>query len=283
MIYGNEESQRLVKEWLETENRGALLLAGPEGVGKFSFVKEFLKTKTDWEVVSLRSEKKMFYIETARFFAKIVQTKTKNKRVILIDEVHKFREESQNVLLKTIEEPPSTTLFVLISHRSQKILPTIRSRSLTIKFTFVPQELNFKFLKEKNFSEAEIDFALLFYPYQPGKAYHLIKDRHKIEFFKKFLNQATTPEKIEILKDAYNYFKSEENLNFSDKFSKIYKEIIEILILKKRRALIEKLKNQKHLNYQEIEEIKELIEFYNETDYDYHWFLQLTNLLLTYG
>ncbi|GBD34653.1 hypothetical protein HRbin35_00389 [bacterium HR35] len=283
MIYGNEEAQKLVKDWLETEKRGALLIAGPEGVGKFSFVKEFLKTKIDWEVITLRSEKKMFYIETARFFTKITQTKTKNKRVILIDEVHKFREESQNVLLKTIEEPSSTTLFVLISHRTQKILPTIRSRSLAVKFTFVPQELNFKFLKEKNFSEAEIDFALLFYPYQPGKAYHLIKDKHKIDFFKRFLNLSTTAEKIEILKEATSYFKLDENLNFSDKFSKIYKEIIEILILKKRKNLIEKLKNKKQLNYHEIEEIKELIDFYNETEYDYHWFLQLTNFLLTYG
>jgi DNA polymerase III delta prime subunit len=43
MIYGNEKEQNLVKEWLESEKRGALLIVGPEGVGKFCFVKEILK------------------------------------------------------------------------------------------------------------------------------------------------------------------------------------------------------------------------------------------------
>ncbi|MDT7868228.1 MAG: AAA family ATPase [Candidatus Pacebacteria bacterium] len=284
MIYGNEKEQNLVKEWLESEKRGALLIFGPEGVGKFSFVKEILKDKkNEWEHIILKSDKKIFSIDSARFIGKITLTKPKNKRIILIDEMHKFREESQNVLLKTIEEPVSDTLFVFVSHQKKKILPTIRSRSLEIKFSLVPQELTLKFLKEKNFSETDIDFSLSFFPYQPGKAYHLIKNKQKITFYKNFYFQATSLEKIELLRNVFNYFDLEKNLDFNEKINKIYKEIIELLILKKRKELIEKAVSLKEINQKHLFEIKDLLELYSETDQDYNWFLQLTNLILSYG
>lgn len=284
MIYGNEKEQNLVKEWLESEKRGALLIVGPEGVGKFSFVKEILKDKkNEWEHVILKSDKKIFSIDSARFIGKITLTRPKNKRIILIDEMHKFREESQNVLLKTIEEPVSDTLFVFVSHQKKKILPTIRSRSLEIKFSLVPQELTLKFLKEKNFSESDIDFALSFFPYQPGKAYHLIKNKQKITFYKNFYFQATSLEKIELLRNVFNYFDLEKNLDFNEKINKIYKEIIELLILKKRKELIEKAVSLKEINQKHLLEIKDLLELYSETDQDYNWFLQLTSLILSYG
>ena len=39
-----------------------------------------------------------------------------------------------NALLKTLEEPPERALFILISHSSGRLLPTIRSRCQSISF-----------------------------------------------------------------------------------------------------------------------------------------------------
>jgi DNA polymerase III subunit delta' len=39
-----------------------------------------------------------------------------------------------NALLKNLEEPPARTVFVLVSHRSGQLLPTIRSRCQVVQF-----------------------------------------------------------------------------------------------------------------------------------------------------
>lgn len=55
-------------------------------------------------------------------------------RVILIDAVDDMEGDAANALLKTLEEPPARTLFLLISHSPGRLLPTIRSRCRTLRF-----------------------------------------------------------------------------------------------------------------------------------------------------
>ena len=55
-------------------------------------------------------------------------------RIILLDEAHSMSRDAFNALLKTLEEPPSQTVFVLLTTEVEKILPTIRSRSMTFDF-----------------------------------------------------------------------------------------------------------------------------------------------------
>lgn len=49
-------------------------------------------------------------------------------KVYIIDEVHKLSDSAFNALLKTLEEPPSHTVFILATTHPQKLLPTILSR-----------------------------------------------------------------------------------------------------------------------------------------------------------
>lgn len=49
-------------------------------------------------------------------------------RVLIIDEVHMLSASAFNALLKTLEEPPEHTLFILATTEPQKLLPTIISR-----------------------------------------------------------------------------------------------------------------------------------------------------------
>jgi DNA polymerase-3 subunit delta' len=55
-------------------------------------------------------------------------------RVVVIDEAHALTPEAQNALLKLIEEPPPSTLFVLVTHSVESLLPTVRSRCVPIYF-----------------------------------------------------------------------------------------------------------------------------------------------------
>lgn len=58
-----------------------------------------------------------------------------SRRVIVIDSVDDLeRPGASNALLKSLEEPPAGTVFLLVSHAPGRLLPTIRSRCRTIRF-----------------------------------------------------------------------------------------------------------------------------------------------------
>jgi DNA polymerase-3 subunit delta' len=53
-------------------------------------------------------------------------------RVVVVDSIDDCNASAANALLKTLEEPPAQTLFLLVSHRPGLLLPTIRSRCLAM-------------------------------------------------------------------------------------------------------------------------------------------------------
>lgn len=66
--------------------------------------------------------------EVLRFAA--MTTAAGGWRVVLIDAADDLNAAAANALLKTLEEPPPATLFLLLSHAPGRLLPTIRSRCL---------------------------------------------------------------------------------------------------------------------------------------------------------
>jgi DNA polymerase-3 subunit delta' len=56
------------------------------------------------------------------------------RRVVIIDEADALGVEAQNALLKTLEEPPPASIFVLVTARPDALLPTVRSRCQRIRF-----------------------------------------------------------------------------------------------------------------------------------------------------
>jgi DNA polymerase-3 subunit delta' len=61
-------------------------------------------------------------------------------KVMIIWLPEKMHAACSNKLLKLIEEPPSKTLFLLVSENEEAIIPTIRSRAQQVKFPFVKNE-----------------------------------------------------------------------------------------------------------------------------------------------
>lgn len=56
------------------------------------------------------------------------------RRVALINDSHRLNAEGANALLKTLEEPPSHALILLVCDNPDSLLPTIRSRCQVIRF-----------------------------------------------------------------------------------------------------------------------------------------------------
>ncbi len=60
-------------------------------------------------------------------------------RVFIVRDAHDLTTSAANALLKTLEEPRPSTHFVLLTSRPDKLLPTIRSRSMPIRFGPLPE------------------------------------------------------------------------------------------------------------------------------------------------
>ena len=56
-------------------------------------------------------------------------------RVVVIDALDDLERDAANALLKMLEEPPSNSLFLLVSHAPGRLLPTIRSRCRILRFS----------------------------------------------------------------------------------------------------------------------------------------------------
>ncbi len=69
-------------------------------------------------------------------------------KVYIIDEVHMLTKEAFNALLKTLEEPPEHTFFILATTEMQKVPETILSRCQVVEFHRIPVEAIEKRLKE---------------------------------------------------------------------------------------------------------------------------------------
>ncbi|HEX5984574.1 MAG TPA: hypothetical protein VFY69_10240 [Solirubrobacterales bacterium] len=63
------------------------------------------------------------------------------KRVFVVEAAEAMRDESQNALLKTLEEPPEFVHLVLLSSDQEGLLETVSSRCQTVDFAPLPAEV----------------------------------------------------------------------------------------------------------------------------------------------
>jgi DNA polymerase III subunit delta' len=56
------------------------------------------------------------------------------RRVVIIEDADALLPEAQNALLKTLEEPPPASVFVLVTSRPDMLLPTVTSRCQRMRF-----------------------------------------------------------------------------------------------------------------------------------------------------
>ena len=139
----------------------AWLLAGPRGVGKGSFADHAARllldasepasqgaslieagSHPDFRLLErLPNEKtgnlaRNITVDQVRLLRALFATGTaiSDRRVVIIDSIDDMERGAANALLKSLEEPPASTIFLLVSHQPGRLLPTIRSRCRTLMF-----------------------------------------------------------------------------------------------------------------------------------------------------
>jgi DNA polymerase-3 subunit delta' len=81
-------------------------------------------------------------------------------RVAIIDSADDLNINAANALLKTLEEPPKNTVFLLISHSPQNLLPTIKSRCRELRLNNLMESDLVSALGQINLSIPENDSAI---------------------------------------------------------------------------------------------------------------------------
>ena len=92
-------------------------------------------------------------------------------KAAVIDQAHLLNSESQNALLKTLEEPPGEAIIVLIADNALRLLPTIISRCEVVRFHFVSKSQMARLAKAKKIDadEARLELMLNLSLGRPGR------------------------------------------------------------------------------------------------------------------
>ena len=197
-ILGHEANKIFLGNMLQGERKTpSLLFYGPDGIGKkklaYEFARSFLclddPTHDDCKCRSCRafcgeSHPDFIYVEGqgARHDILIEQIKEVEKKAVfspvlspykvcLIDGADRMREEASNSLLKLLEEPPTYWLFILVASEISRILPTIRSRLMAIRFEPLHREKAVRVMEGLSVPQGETLARLS--DGSPGKALHL--------------------------------------------------------------------------------------------------------------
>ena len=167
-------------------------------------VDEFLKknfSKEDF-IIFIYPEKNEYSINQIRMIQKEVKYLNNKKRIYVFYQFEYSSLESQNALLKILEEPPLNVYFILVCQNIHRLIPTIISRTKIINLT--------NKLEEK----------------ENEKIYKIIERIKKGNFFIDVLNRE---EAKEIIIFIIYYFKKE--LKNDLKVYSILKEAIKTLFL----------------------------------------------------
>lgn len=199
-LIGNDDARA---EFTAAAASGALhhawLIAGPQGVGKATFARSaaarLLGREPDDSMIAngshpdyrelrrLPKDPEKPEVDIARSIP-IAQIRSllpmfatrptySERRVIVIDAIDDVeRPGASNALLKSLEEPPAGTIFLLVSHAPSRLLPTIRSRCRTLRFAALIHDEVAKVLRRElpEAPEAEIAALVAVAEGSPGRA-----------------------------------------------------------------------------------------------------------------
>lgn len=130
--------QRLLENDLKTRNISHAYLLECKNVdlatnmarnfAKSIFENEMLQNNPDFKMIS--PDDKTIKIEQIREIQKDMNIKPiqYDKKIYIISEADKMTEQSQNCILKTLEEPPEYTVIILVASSAGRLLGTITSR-----------------------------------------------------------------------------------------------------------------------------------------------------------
>jgi len=213
IFFKNDGVTTFLEKFFDTDQRLAqnLLFWGEESIGKMTTAKVFSEAllcshNKKWERCNECSSCKMInqgyhpdlmIIEPEENSIKIEQIKKGLEfliyhpqisalRILIINKADKMTEDSQNALLKTLEESRENVLIILVTNAYKKLLSTVRSRLLSLRFIRASNKKIIDFLlTEYSLSREEANLIAERAEGKIGKVIKLMDDDYKKDLFQK--------------------------------------------------------------------------------------------------
>ncbi len=290
-IKGQDRAIRILRASLRS-NRifSSYLFVGPDGIGKFETAKNFAKavncsseknptdaceTCPSCKRINSRAHPDIFFVTPKGISSSIgideirsviskanLKPYEAKKKVFIIDNAHSMNNASSNAFLKTLEEAPKDTIFILISRSKELLLPTIVSRCHVIKFFTAPSQELLSVLMEKfNLKENEAKILNNFSSSRIGEAIRM-KDRDLIKRKNRVIDSL-----LGIGESASDFSEEIANYNTRDEF----KENLEFIISFFRDVFLYKTMSDENALFHadKIAEIKNECEKFTLENLDY--------------
>ena len=177
-----ESWQQAIRYLKDNRLAHAVLLTGPDSIGKLEFCLAFIQRLNCSEptlddhacgeckdchlfLVNTHPDVRMINVDEVEDVKKSEQIKIDDIRdvnqfmtlsrqqgkykIVCINNAETMNINAANALLKTLEEPPEFSILFLVSHRADRLLPTIRSRCQTWKFNLPNHEIALSWLNQQ--------------------------------------------------------------------------------------------------------------------------------------
>ena len=131
-------------------------------------------------------------------------------KVVVIDSAELMNLQAMNSFLKTLEEPPSSTILLLISANPNRLLPTLLSRCQGIQFNRLSYQdirsiIQSQPQEEETLTESEIEFRV--YRSQGSVNIALAEDIEKVEHLRKQLLEVLEKVSFDRMDIIFNFAK----------------------------------------------------------------------------
>jgi len=214
-LLGHEDAEtRFLKAMRSGRMHHAWLLSGPKGIGKATLAYRMarkllggqsllsgsldipatdevaqrvealthgnlfvLRRPYDPKLKRFRQDIPVDHVRKVSGFFQETAAETGTWRVCIIDSADELNRNSENAILKLLEEPPNNTLFILVSSAPGRLLPTIRSRCMGLELRAVPGSQITGWLSEHGRGSPDlIDAAVRLSRGAPGKALAFVQN-----------------------------------------------------------------------------------------------------------
>ncbi len=150
-----------------------------ESLGHGNF--KLIRIPYDYKTKKLRTEIPVNSIRELSDFFRNTAAEDNALRVCLIDSTDNLNLNSQNALLKLLEEPPARSLIILLSASPGRLLPTIRSRCIGLSLKSISDKDIETWLSSRiNASQNVIDNVVSLSRGAPGKAISLYNNFDRV-------------------------------------------------------------------------------------------------------
>jgi DNA polymerase-3 subunit delta' len=118
----------------------AVLLYGKKSAGKKAIAlyiaDALMSSRSHSKIMTIAplEDKKTIGIDQIKQLKQILRTKDESYRILFIPEAEKLTTEAQNSFLKLLEEPSDNVVFILTANNEYRLLETIRSRLLKLRY-----------------------------------------------------------------------------------------------------------------------------------------------------